>query len=45
MGWQKIVELAKEKTVRIFQNLDPNLLPHPISFFGKTDAGGKTLDL
>jgi hypothetical protein len=45
MGWQKMVELAKEKTVRIFQNLDPNLLPHPNSFFGQTDAGGKTLDL
>jgi hypothetical protein len=32
IGWQKIVELAKEKTVQIFQNLDPNLLPHPNSF-------------
>jgi hypothetical protein len=45
MGWQKMVALAKEKTVRIFQNLDPNLLSHPNSFFGQTDAGGKTLDL
>src|SRR5208282_1434247 len=43
IGWQKIVELAKEKTVRIFQNLDPSLLPHPNSFFGQTDAGGNTL--
>jgi hypothetical protein len=45
MGWQKIVELAKEKTVRIFQNLDPNLLPHPNSFFGRTDDGDHTLPI
>ncbi|MEI6394598.1 MAG: hypothetical protein WCT12_26260 [Verrucomicrobiota bacterium] len=38
VGWHKLIEQAKNKTTRIFQNLDASLLPTPNSFFGQTDG-------